>query len=194
MNKPLTSTLNSVTAFAAVLLLGGCIATAKQTPAPATAMATPAPAFVDSDGDGVADDQDACPGTPPGATVDHKGCEVIERLDSAYFEYDSAVLTPEAMRALDRVAERIAGFRDRRFEIAGHADAKGTESYNDRLGQRRAISVTEYLTRAGVPAGQLVLRSYGETRPIAPNTRPDGSDDPEGRALNRRVEVIDLAM
>ena len=83
---------------------------------------------------------------------------------------------------------------DRRFEVAGHTDARGTDEYNHRLGQRRAISVVEHLARAGVPAERLVVRSYGESRPIAPNARPDGSDDPEGRALNRRVEIVDLAM
>ena len=164
----------------------------------ATAMVgTPAPAIAavaDSDGDGVPDDQDACPGTPPGATVDHKGCEVVERLDSTYFEYDSAALTPNAMTALDRVAQQVMSFSSRKFEVAGHTDAKGTDEYNNRLGQRRAISVFEYLNRNGVPTERLVVRSYGETQPIASNTKPDGSDDPEGRALNRRVEIVDLAM
>ena len=187
---------STMTLFSALFVLGGCVSTAKQPPA--SAIATPAPAtasaFVDSDGDGVPDGQDACPGTPPGAIVDHKGCEIIERLDNTYFEYDSAALTASAMQALDAVAGRISRAGDRKFEVAGHTDAKGTEEYNDRLGQRRAISVIEYLTRRGVPAAQLVIRSYGETRPIAPNTKPDGSDDPEGRALNRRVEIVELAM
>lgn len=177
-----------------LFILGGCISSAKQAPVPPEAVATPAPAFVDSDGDGVADDQDACPGTPPGVTVDHKGCEVLERLDSTYFEYDSAALTQSATAALNRVAAKIMQHSDRKFEIAGHTDSMGTEEYNNLLGQRRAIAVVEFLRRAGVPAERLVVRSYGKTQPIAPNTRPDGSDDPEGRALNRRVEIIDLAM
>ncbi len=179
----------------ASILLAGCVSTAKQ--APPDAVATPAPAaaaVADSDGDGVPDDQDACPGTPPGATVDHKGCEIVERLDSTYFEYDSAALTASAMTALDRVASQILDIPDRKFEVAGHTDAKGTDEYNNRLGQRRAISVYEYLTRQGVPDARLVVRSYGETQPIAPNTQADGSDNPEGRALNRRVEIVDLAM
>lgn len=182
--------------IAVVFVLSGCVSTAKQVPAEAVATPATAPTggFIDSDGDGVADDQDACPGTPAGATVDHKGCEVLERLDSAYFEYDSAALLPEAMRALDRVVSRMTAVPDRKFEIAGHTDARGTEEYNQRLGQRRAIAVVEYLTRAGISAARLVLRSYGKTRPIAPNTHADGSDDPEGRALNRRVEVVELAM
>ena len=177
-----------------LFILGGCISTAKQAPIPPSAVATPAPTFVDSDGDGVPDDQDACPGTPPGATVDHKGCEVLQRLDSTYFEYDSAALTQSAIAALNQVAALIRQHSDRKFEIAGHTDSMGTEEYNNLLGQRRAIAVVEFLNRAGIPSGQLVVRSYGKTQPIAPNTRPDGSDDPEGRALNRRVEIIDLAM
>lgn len=175
--------------------LAGCVATAKQPPAGAVAAPAPAvAAVVDSDADGVPDNQDACPGTPPGATVDHKGCEVIQRLDHTYFEYDSATLTPLAMQALDGVAARISSLSGGKFEVAGHTDSKGTDEYNNRLGQRRAIAVVEYLKRAGVPSDRLLVRSYGETQPIAPNTRSDGSDDPEGRALNRRVEIVELAM
>ncbi|GJL81659.1 MAG: hypothetical protein DHS20C01_12930 [marine bacterium B5-7] len=186
----------AVATVAGILFLGGCVATAKQAPPPATAAATPAPVVLvgDADGDGVPDDQDACPGTRPGATVDHKGCEVIERLDSAQFEYDSAALTPSALTVVDRVAARIMSVGNRKFEVAGHTDSKGTDEYNDKLGQRRAIAVYEALTRSGVPANQLVIRSYGETQPIAPNANADGSDNPEGRALNRRVEIVELAM
>ncbi len=185
----------SLTGLLAAFVLSGCVSTAKQAPASAVAAPAPAPMSVlDSDGDGVPDDRDACPGTPPGATVDHKGCEVVERLDSTQFEYDSAALTPAAMRALDNAAAKIMRVGGRKFEVAGHTDAKGTDEYNNRLGQRRAIAVFEYLTRAGVPAERLVVRSYGETQPIAPNTNPDGSDNPEGRERNRRVELVDLAM
>lgn len=193
-SNPSFNARTALPAALAALLLAGCVSSAKQPPADAVAMPAPAPAFVDSDGDGVADSEDACPGTPPGAVVDHKGCEIIERLDHTYFEYDSAVLTAAARGALDRAAARIMQAPDRRFEVAGHTDARGTDEYNHRLGQRRAISVVEHLARAGVPAERLVVRSYGESRPIAPNARPDGSDDPEGRALNRRVEIVDLAM
>ncbi len=186
---------SSLVGMIGLFVLSGCISTAKQ--APADAAATPAPAaaaIADSDGDGVPDDQDACPGTPPGAAVDHKGCEIVQRLDNTHFEYDSSALTQSAMTALDQVAAQIRQVPDRRFEVAGHTDAKGTDEYNNRLGQRRAIAVFEYLGRAGVPTERMVVRSYGETRPIAPNARPDGSDDPQGRAQNRRVEIVDLAL
>jgi len=75
------------------------------------------------------------------------------------------------------------------IEIVGHTDSKGTVEYNLRLGQRRADSVASYLTAKGVPASIISTRSMGESDPVAPNTLPDGRDNPAGRALNRRVVI-----
>ena len=63
-----------------------------------------------------------------------------------------------------------------------------TESYNIRLSQRRAESAVNYIIQAGISPDRLVAKGYGETMPIALNTNPDGSDNPEGRAKNRRTE------
>ncbi len=168
----------------ATMTLGGCAMTAKQAPLPATAVATPAPAIMDSDGDGVPDDMDACPGTPPGATVDHKGCEIVGKLENAHFQFDSAALTNDAKVVMDRIVSMIRQFPDRKFEVAGHTDAMGSDEYNSRLGERRAIAVVEYFTRSGIPSGQLVVHTYGESNPIADN------DSETGRAMNRRVEIV----
>ncbi|MDF2483808.1 MAG: hypothetical protein K0R79_4165 [Stenotrophomonas indicatrix] len=74
--------------------------------------------------------------------------------------------------------------------VPGHTDSKGTDAYNQKLSERRATAVYNYLTKNGVDAGRLAGPiGYGESRPIAPNTNPDGSDNPEGRAKNRRTEL-----
>ena len=77
-----------------------------------------------------------------------------------------------------------------RVEVAGHTDSKGTDAYNQALSERRASAVYDYLTGNGIDASRLVgPNGYGESRPIAPNTNDDGSDNPEGRARNRRTEL-----
>ncbi len=155
----------------------------KKAPAEATAPATPAaPATTDSDGDGVDDANDRCPGTPAGAKVDVNGCPVPETV-VIYFAFDSAELNAAAKGALDRVATSLS---DKTFVVAianGHADHTGTEEYNMGLSQRRADSVANYLISKGVAASQIRTRAYGESRPAADNSTA------LGRAKNRRVEI-----
>jgi len=173
-------------------VLGGCasiMSSAKEEPAaPAETVAAPAPMVKDSDNDGVPDDQDACPNTRAGASVDHKGCEIIGKLENTHFEFDSSKLTGEAREILDRVSTRISQFPERKFELAGHTDSIGTDDYNNRLGASRASSVFKYLTGGGIAADQLMVKSYGESKPVASN------DTEEGRAMNRRVEIVELGM
>ncbi len=107
------------------------------------------------------------------------------------FDFDRADLRPEALDVLDEIR---AAIKDRgesgTIEIAGHTDAVGTAEYNYDLSVRRATGVALWF-RERVPAGQDIQAiGYGETQPIAPNEKDDGSDDPTGRAQNRRVEVI----
>jgi OOP family OmpA-OmpF porin len=71
-------------------------------------------------------------------------------------------------------------------EVAGHTDSKGSEEYNQGLSERRANAVKDYLNSKGVRASRLTARGYGESRPVASN------DTDEGRAENRRVELIVL--
>ena len=73
-------------------------------------------------------------------------------------------------------------------EISSHTDSKGTDSYNMKLSQKRAESVVRYLLLKGINKKRLDPQGYGETLPIAPNKKTDGSDNPEGRALNRRTD------
>jgi len=66
----------------------------------------------------------------------------------------------------------------------------GTTEFNQRLSEARAGVVREALAILGVERGRMTARGYGETRPVAPNNKPDGSDNPAGRQQNRRVEIL----
>ncbi|MDX1564974.1 MAG: OmpA family protein [Phycisphaeraceae bacterium] len=149
---------------------------------PAAEEAAEMPMTKDADGDGVADADDRCPGTPAGAKVDINGCPVPETV-VIYFAFDSAELNAAAKAALDRVA---ANLNNKTFVVAianGHADHTGTEEYNMGLSQRRANSVADYLKAKGVGGNMIRTRAYGESRPAADNSTP------LGRAKNRRVEI-----
>lgn len=73
-------------------------------------------------------------------------------------------------------------------EIMAHTDSKGTDAYNLKLSQKRAESVVKYLLSKGIAPGRLKAKGYGETMPVAPNSNPDGTDNPLGRAKNRRTD------
>ena len=177
----------SLSALVAMFALSGCasIISAKVEPAQDAIVAVAAPS--DSDNDGVPDDKDACPETRPGVAVDHKGCEIVGTLENPHFEFDSAALTNKASEVLNSIAVKIRSLGQRRFEVAGHTDSKGSDEYNNNLGEKRAISVVEFLNRAGVSSDRLTIRTYGESQPIASN------DTEEGQSKNRRVEIVEIS-
>lgn len=139
----------------------------------------------DSDRDGVVDSSDRCPDTPRGTRVDGEGCPLarVVRLKGVNFETNSSRLRADSRTILNDVATVLNRYPDMTVEIAGHTDARGADSYNQRLSQRRADSVRSYLIEQGVVATRLSAKGYGETDPVADN----GSR--EGRELNRRVEL-----
>jgi len=144
------------------------------------------PAPMDSDGDGVLDADDRCPGTRAGAKVDRYGCEVIENLTinlvNDEFDFDSAVLKPAMKDALSDLADRIkASEGQEQLTITGHTDSVGPESYNMGLSNRRAQAAASYLESMGITG--ITTQGMGESSPVADNgTRA-------GRAKNRRVEI-----
>ena len=104
------------------------------------------------------------------------------------FDFDKADLRPEAGAALQKVAAVVKSYPRASVLIEGHTDGKGGDDYNQRLSERRAGSVRQWLTANGV-AAQMTIRGWGKTRPVAPNTLPNGADNPDGRQKNRRVEI-----
>lgn len=139
---------------------------------------------LDSDNDGVADYLDQCPNTVAGVMVDEKGC-VLKYTLHIEFEFDKAEIQPRYQDDLRKAADFIKEYKAPKILIAGHTDNIGEEDYNRDLSQRRAASVRQYLIENfNIKADRLVARGYGESRPVAPNTTP------EGRQQNRRVEVI----
>jgi outer membrane protein OmpA-like peptidoglycan-associated protein len=107
------------------------------------------------------------------------------------FDYDKATLKPAAEEALKKVAVVLSQFPESMVTVEGFTDAKGSKSFNMQLSQERATAVKDWVVRNGnVPAGNITARGFGEQNPVAPNTNPDGSDNPAGRALNRRVSIV----
>ena len=141
-----------------------------------------AAAPVDSDGDGIANDRDQCPGTPAGVKVDARGCEIV-KLENVYFGFDSAVLLTTAKRMLADSAAVLKRHPDLRVDIAGFADSRGPESYNMKLSERRAEAVRNYLEQAGVDGARLDTRGYGESHEGAADLSANGL------AESRRVEL-----
>jgi outer membrane protein OmpA-like peptidoglycan-associated protein len=157
----------------------------------------------DNDEDGIADGLDHCPMDPEDRDdfEDEDGCpEPGPRTapvtvsdtriligETIYFEYDTDTIRPVSMPLLDQVAEVINALTvDLRIRVEGHTDHAGSPAYNLDLSFRRARAVVEYLVGRGVSRDRLEYRGYGDQHEVAPN------DDPDGRALNRRVEFTIL--
>ncbi|RTQ49634.1 OmpA family protein [Hymenobacter gummosus] len=107
------------------------------------------------------------------------------------FDFDKADTKHEAAPTLGKLAEVVKQYTKSRVVITGYTDAKGDDQYNLDLSRRRAQAIADWLkTNGGSNPGQTQVQGRGEADPVAPNTKPDGSDNPEGRRQNRRVEVV----
>ena len=144
------------------------------------------PCSLDDDGDGVNNCIDKCPDTIKGLAVDANGCPIpdVVRL-KVNFDFDKAVVKPQYH---DDLAEFASYMRQQQsftvVEIAGHTDSIGTDAYNQKLSERRAKAVRDYLVNNfGMDDKLFSAVGYGESRPIADN-KTDA-----GRAENRRIEA-----
>jgi outer membrane protein OmpA-like peptidoglycan-associated protein len=107
------------------------------------------------------------------------------------FDYDKAALKPEAEQALKKVAVVLSQFPESKVTVEGYTDSKGTKAANMQLSRERAQAVKDWLVKnGGVLATNISTKGLGEQYPVAPNTNKDGTDNPLGRALNRRVSII----
>ncbi|MCX2478661.1 OmpA family protein [Pedobacter sp. MC2016-15] len=146
----------------------------------------------DSDGDGVSDQFDKCPGTPAGTAVDGSGCPLpapvapvnsnVTGFETIQFEFNSSVLKTESYPTLDKLSS-VLRENGGKASVKGYASSEGTAAYNLKLSKDRANSVKTYLVNSGVNASQVTTKGLGEANPIASN------DTEEGRIQNRRVET-----
>lgn len=120
--------------------------------------------------------------------LDRKERNRIFVLENIYFGYDSADIRKEAAQELDKLVTLLNDNSDLKIEMGSHTDSVASDAFNIRLSQRRAESTVNYLIRKGIDPARLVAKGYGESKPIARNTNPDGSDNPVGRQRNRRTE------
>jgi len=122
-----------------------------------------------------------CPAVGPSDTGGTRKT-VIRLPADVLFAFGSAELTPAAEQAIAPVDDEIGSGGTGTVTIEGHTDAIGSDADNQALSERRAAAVRGALEKALGPGYQYTLVGFGETRPVAPNTKPDGSDDPDGRA------------
>jgi len=175
---------------AAIGAATGAILCAEREAPPAPAAAA-APCQSDADGDGVMGDGEAgcpdrCPNTPTGVAVDSDGCpkvgETLLILEGVNFAFDSSKLTPESESILEKAVQALRDAASVSVRVEGHTDSVGTEQYNQKLSERRANAVVDYLVSQGIEAGRLEPMGFGESEPVASN------ETKEGRYKNRRVE------
>jgi outer membrane protein OmpA-like peptidoglycan-associated protein len=99
------------------------------------------------------------------------------------FDVDSSALRPDSRATLDDISAVFARYPEQTIRVEGHADSTGTDEYNQALSERRAASVRDYIVERGVASERIEAIGYGELRPRETN------DTPDGRQLNRRVEI-----
>ena len=125
------------------------------------------------------------PPPPPPAPAESK--KIILR--GINYDFDKSNIKREFAPVLDEAAQILKDNPSVKVTIEGHTDSIGTDAYNQKLSERRANAVKRYLVSKGVEASRLDAVGKGESQPIAPNTKSDGKDNPEGRAMNRRAEL-----
>ena len=116
--------------------------------------------------------------------------EGIATFKSILFEYDEPTFNEQGILELDKLVEYLQQHSDYRAKITGHTDSRGTDQYNIALSHKRALSVLTYLTGKGISKKKVMIEYKGEAQPIVPNENPDKSDNPEGRRLNRRADIV----
>lgn len=180
------------------VVLGGHLAPTVAVPPMQEPLVDTAPVVVvesdlDSDGDGVPDSMDACPGTPMNVVVDERGCPVpVDITDElkmelrVFFDNDKSTIKNQYKPEIAKVAEKMREYPNSTARVEGHASKTGPSArYNQRLSEARAVAVKSMLTNEfGIEPNRLSTVGYGYDQPIADNNTE------EGRAMNRRVYAI----
>ena len=116
--------------------------------------------------------------------VNHGSYLSVTMPESTLFATDSAAVGAQGQNDLYTIARNLQQYPDSTIQVVGHTDSTGSAAYNQDLSQRRAVAVATVLRENGVPGGRIAAYGRGEDQPIASNLTP------EGRAKNRRVEII----
>ncbi|MGP4906304.1 OmpA family protein [Psychrobacter faecalis] len=180
------------------VVLGGHLAPTVAVPPMKEPLVDTAPVILvesdlDSDGDGVPDSIDACPGTPMNVVVDERGCPVevvvsdeLKMELRVFFDNDKSTIKNQYKPEIAKVAEKMREYPNSTARVEGHASKTGPSArYNQRLSEARAVAVKSMLTNEfGIEPNRLSTVGYGYDQPIADNNTE------EGRAMNRRVYAI----
>ncbi len=134
------------------------------------------------------------PPPPPPVVEKHQelAARVIDRLIiHVNFAFDKSIVTKADDAELQKAIDFVRKYPGAKVELAGYTDGIGTEQYNQKLSERRAEAVKQYLINEGaVDKATITAKGYGKSNPIAPNKTKNGKDNPKGRAENRRVEIL----
>jgi outer membrane protein OmpA-like peptidoglycan-associated protein len=114
---------------------------------------------------------------------------IKEDFANILFDFDKYFLRTKSKDVLNNLKNYLVNNPNVNIELAGHADHKGTNEYNQGLSKRRSESAFTFLVKNGISENRLNSKWFGEEKPVAANQNADGSDNPEGRQLNRRVEI-----
>jgi outer membrane protein OmpA-like peptidoglycan-associated protein len=118
--------------------------------------------------------------------------EPVIQIAAILFDYDRNEIIKASENELQKAYNSLSANTELKLKIIGYTDAKGDENYNQKLSERRALKAKRHLVNKGIEASRIIHEGHGENDPVAPNSNADGTDNPEGRKLNRRVEFIIL--
>lgn len=110
-------------------------------------------------------------------------------LTGIHFDFDKYNIRNDSLPILDRNVDELTSAKSVKIKIVGHTDAKGTDEYNQTLSEKRAEAVMNFFINKGVDANRISSEGHGESEPVAPNDI-NGKDNPDGRAQNRRIEIL----
>jgi peptidoglycan-associated lipoprotein len=109
-------------------------------------------------------------------------------LENIYYNFNRADIREDAAKELNKLVQLLIDNPEIKIELGSHTDSVDTDAFNLDLSQRRAESAVRYIVQNGIAPDRIVAKGYGESKPIARNTNPDGTDNPVGRQKNRRTE------
>lgn len=109
-------------------------------------------------------------------------------IKNVLYDFNKATLRPESKTVLNELVTILKDNPKIKVELSAHTDSIGSDKYNLKLSQARAQACVDYIIASGIEESRIYAKGYGKRNPIAPNSLPNGKDNPEGRQLNRRTE------